>query len=202
MRVLDVGCGWGSFAIHAAREHGVSVLGITLSEPQAELARERVADGGARPIRSRSASPTTAASSTSSFDAIASIGMAEHVGEKQIDVYARTLFALLRPGGTLLNHAIAALDPPQTRSRTCSQRATSSPTASRCRCRASSSRSSARASTASTSRAFARTTRSRYATGPSASTSISRRPSSSQGSSVCACGGCICAPPGTALRLG
>ncbi len=47
----------------------------------------------------------------SSFDAIASIGMAEHVGESQIDVYARSLFTLLRPGGLLLNHAIAVLDP-------------------------------------------------------------------------------------------
>src|ERR1700742_2179501 len=46
MQVLDVGCGWGSFAIHAAREHGVSVLGITLSEGQAALARQRVADAG------------------------------------------------------------------------------------------------------------------------------------------------------------
>ena len=111
MRVLDVGCGWGSFAIHAAREHGVSVLGITLSEPQAELARERVARGGAVASASRSAWPTTASLPRGSFDAIASIGMAEHVGERQIDVYARTLFALLRPGGLLLNHAIAALDP-------------------------------------------------------------------------------------------
>ena len=46
-----------------------------------------------------------------SFDAIASIGMSEHVGESQIDNYAKSLFALLRPGGVLLNHAIAALDP-------------------------------------------------------------------------------------------
>jgi cyclopropane-fatty-acyl-phospholipid synthase len=47
----------------------------------------------------------------SSFDAIASIGMAEHVGDKQIDVYSKTLFDLLKPNGVLLNHAIAALDP-------------------------------------------------------------------------------------------
>ena len=46
MRLLDVGCGWGSFAIHAAREHGVQVTGITLSEGQAALARERVAEAG------------------------------------------------------------------------------------------------------------------------------------------------------------
>ncbi len=113
MRVLDVGCGWGSFAMHAAREHGAHVLGITLSEPQAALAREHVARAGLQEhveIRVQDYRELPAAS----FDAIASIGMSEHVGEKQIDVYARRLFGLLRPGGVLLNHAIAALDPEAT----------------------------------------------------------------------------------------
>jgi cyclopropane-fatty-acyl-phospholipid synthase len=110
MRVLDVGCGWGSFAIHAARNHGVSVTGVTLSPPQAELARQRATDAGVGEqveilVADYRQLPR------SSFDAIASIGMAEHVGESQIDLYARSLFALLRPGGRLLNHAIAALDP-------------------------------------------------------------------------------------------
>jgi cyclopropane-fatty-acyl-phospholipid synthase len=110
MRVLDVGCGWGSFAIHAAREHGVNVLGITLSGPQAELARAKVAEAGMEEqVEIRVADYRTL--ERSSFDAIASIGMAEHVGDSQIDVYGRSLFALLRPGGLLLNHAIAALDP-------------------------------------------------------------------------------------------
>jgi cyclopropane-fatty-acyl-phospholipid synthase len=110
MHLLDVGCGWGSFAIHAARDHGVTVTGITLSPAQAELARERVAQTGLeeqveiRVADYRRLPP-------SSFDAIASIGMAEHVGESRIDLYARSLFGLLRPGGLLLNHAIAALDP-------------------------------------------------------------------------------------------
>lgn len=110
MKVLDVGCGWGAFAIHAAREYGVEVTGITLSEPQAEMARERVEQAGLtdkieiRVQDYRRLSP-------SSYDAIASIGMSEHVGDKQVDVYAKTLFDLLKPGGTLLNHAIAALDP-------------------------------------------------------------------------------------------
>ncbi len=110
MRVLDVGCGWGSFAIHAAREHGVEVVGVTLSPPQAELARERVSEAGLGnrvEIRVADYRQLPAAS----FDAIASIGMSEHVGDSQIDRYARSLFALLRPGGVLLNHAIAALDP-------------------------------------------------------------------------------------------
>jgi cyclopropane-fatty-acyl-phospholipid synthase len=107
-RVLDVGCGWGSFAIHAAREHGVSVTGITLSEPQAALARKRAAEAGVEDLvdirvmdyRDLDGEP---------YDAIASIGMVEHVGANRIDEYARTLARLLRPGGRLLNHGIARL---------------------------------------------------------------------------------------------
>ncbi|HWW90578.1 MAG TPA: cyclopropane-fatty-acyl-phospholipid synthase family protein, partial [Solirubrobacteraceae bacterium] len=110
MRVLDVGCGWGSFAIHAAREYGVSVVGVTLSPPQAELARERASEAGvAGQVEILVADYRELP--RSSFDAVASIGMAEHVGESQIDLYARSLFTLLRPGGRLLNHAIATLDP-------------------------------------------------------------------------------------------
>jgi cyclopropane-fatty-acyl-phospholipid synthase len=107
-RVLDVGCGWGSFAMHAASRHGVKVLGITLSEPQARLARERAAERGLEEhveirvadYRELEAEP---------FDAIASIGMVEHVGSSQIDVYAERLARLLKPGGRLLNHGIARL---------------------------------------------------------------------------------------------
>jgi cyclopropane-fatty-acyl-phospholipid synthase len=110
MKLLDVGCGWGSFAIHAAREYGVTVTGITLSPSQAELARQKVQEAGlSEQIEIRVADYRE--QPRSSFDAIASIGMAEHVGESQIDRYAQSLFALLRPGGVLLNHAIGALDP-------------------------------------------------------------------------------------------
>jgi cyclopropane-fatty-acyl-phospholipid synthase len=110
MKVLDVGCGWGSFAIHAAAHYGVTVTGVTLSPAQAELARERVAEAGlSEQVEIRVADYRELP--PASFDAIASIGMAEHVGERQIDVYARSLFGLLRPGALLLNHAIAALDP-------------------------------------------------------------------------------------------
>jgi len=109
-RVLDVGCGWGSFAIHAATHHGVSVVGITLSEPQAELARERVAEAGvADRVEIRVADSRRLADGP--FDAIASIGMVEHVGENLIDGYAKTLAGLLAPGGRLLNHGVAVLPP-------------------------------------------------------------------------------------------
>jgi cyclopropane-fatty-acyl-phospholipid synthase len=107
-RVLDVGCGWGSFALHAAERHGVHVTGITLSPSQAERARQRVAEARLedrveirlQDYRELDGEP---------FDAIASIGMVEHVGEAQIDVYAQQLARLLKPGGRLLNHGIARL---------------------------------------------------------------------------------------------
>jgi cyclopropane-fatty-acyl-phospholipid synthase len=109
-RVLDVGCGWGSFAIHAARWHGVSVLGVTLSEEQATCARGRVAEAGlADRVEIRVADYRELRGPP--FGAIASIGMVEHVGESRIDAYARKLASVLSPGGALLNHGIAALRP-------------------------------------------------------------------------------------------
>jgi cyclopropane-fatty-acyl-phospholipid synthase len=107
-RVLDVGCGWGSFVLHAATRYGVSAVGITLSEHQAQLARERARDAGvADRVQFRVADYREI--SDGPFDAIASIGMVEHVGEEQIDIYAQRLWNLLRPGGRLLNHGIAKL---------------------------------------------------------------------------------------------
>jgi cyclopropane-fatty-acyl-phospholipid synthase len=107
-RLLDVGCGWGAFAVHAAVEHGVHVTGITLSEPQAEKARARAAEAGVADRvdikvmdwRELNAEP---------FDAISSIGMVEHVGSGNIDNYALALRNFLTPGGRLLNHGIARL---------------------------------------------------------------------------------------------
>jgi cyclopropane-fatty-acyl-phospholipid synthase len=107
-RVLDVGCGWGSFAIHAASRHGVHVTAVTLSEPQARLARERAAAAGLSE-RVDVEVMDWRELSAGSFDAISSIGMVEHVGSSQIDAYASRLAALLAPGGRLLNHGIARL---------------------------------------------------------------------------------------------
>src|SRR5512132_1069177 len=107
-RVLDVGCGWGSFVIHAASRHGTEAVGITLSEPQAELARQRVAAAGLDDkIEIRVQDYRELAGEN--FDAVASIGMVEHVGEAQIDTYAEQLASMLRPGGRLLNHGISRL---------------------------------------------------------------------------------------------
>lgn len=106
MRVLDVGCGWGSFALHAARRYGADVVGVTLSAEQAELARKRVAEAGLTDrveIRIQDYRDV----GDGPFDAISSIGMSEHVGQEQIGHYVSRLYALLRPGGRLLNHAIS-----------------------------------------------------------------------------------------------
>ncbi|MEU4033122.1 class I SAM-dependent methyltransferase [Streptomyces collinus] len=105
-RLLDVGCGWGSMAIHAAREHGVRVVGITLSQEQAAYARKRVADEGLTDrveIRVQDYRDVV----DGPYDAISSIGMAEHVGAERYLDYASDLYGLLRPGGRLLNHQIA-----------------------------------------------------------------------------------------------
>jgi len=107
-RLLDVGCGWGSLPIHAAANYGVRAVGITLSEPQAALARDRVALAGLQDrveIRVADYRELT----DGPFDKIASVGMYEHVGKDQLAGYVETIAQLLRPGGLFLNHGIARL---------------------------------------------------------------------------------------------
>jgi cyclopropane-fatty-acyl-phospholipid synthase len=106
MRLLDVGCGWGSFVIHAASEYGVDAVGVTLSEEQAAYARASVASLGVQDrveIRVQDYRDVL----DGPYDAIASIGMAEHVGLSQLGEYAGCLHSLLSPGSRLLNHAIS-----------------------------------------------------------------------------------------------
>jgi cyclopropane-fatty-acyl-phospholipid synthase len=107
MRLLDVGCGWGGMALHAASRYGVEVVGITLSEPQASYATAAARRAGltdrvtfrVQDYRDVRDGP---------FDAISSVGMVEHVGDARLPGYARRLFGLLRPGGRLLNHGISS----------------------------------------------------------------------------------------------
>ena len=107
-RLLDVGCGWGSFIVHAAREYGVHATGVTLSEPQAERARRRAEEAGVGDLVDVQVMDWRDLSGER-FDKVASIGMVEHVGSANIDAYAARLASLLRPGGWLLNHGIARL---------------------------------------------------------------------------------------------
>jgi cyclopropane-fatty-acyl-phospholipid synthase len=112
MRMLDVGCGWGALALHAAREYGVDVVGVTLSTQQADYARKQVAEAGLTAhveIRLQDYRDVD----DGPFDAISSVGMAEHVGTGPYAQYAAILFRQLKPGGRLLNHQIAAIHPAQ-----------------------------------------------------------------------------------------
>jgi cyclopropane-fatty-acyl-phospholipid synthase len=105
-RLLDVGCGWGGMAMHAALHHGARVVGVTLSEPQAEWGRQQAKDAGlADRVDIRVQDYRDVADGP--FDAISSIGMFEHVGLARLGEYFDRLYGLLRPGGRLLNHGIS-----------------------------------------------------------------------------------------------
>ena len=109
-RLLDVGCGWGGLVIHAARHFGVKAVGITLSDGQYQLARQRVIEAGLgdqvdirlQDYREVDDGP---------FDRISSVGMFEHVGLKNLPAYFQTLNRLLASDGLLMNHGITSSDP-------------------------------------------------------------------------------------------
>ena len=108
MRLLDVGCGWGGMALHAAEHYGVEVVGVTLSRQQAEWGQKAVAEAGLTgqvDLRHQDYRDVTG-----TFDAISSIGLTEHIGLAQLDAYAARLSSLLRPQGRLLNHCITCPD--------------------------------------------------------------------------------------------
>jgi cyclopropane-fatty-acyl-phospholipid synthase len=109
-RLLDIGCGWGGLIMHAAKRYGVFALGITLSEAQAELARERIAASGLSDRCRVELRDYRQLPRDSEFDKIASVGMVEHVGQRKIDEYFASAFAALRPGGLFLNHGIVSID--------------------------------------------------------------------------------------------
>ena len=197
--MLDVGCGWGSLAIHAARKH-------TACRSPASRCRSR------RPRWRASARPRPGVGDRvdirvmdyrelagEPYDKIASIGMVEHVGSVQIDEYMRTLHRLLRPGGQLLNHGIARLRVGEPEAGPFSERYVF-PDAAPLHLSRIQTASSAPAWRRSTSRASARTTPRRCATGRAGSTSTSRRASGSSARSACASGGSTCAPPATTSR--
>ncbi|HPU38079.1 MAG TPA: class I SAM-dependent methyltransferase [Microthrixaceae bacterium] len=106
IRLLDVGCGWGTLVRHAARHHGVDAVGITLSRAQAEWARDRTAAEGlsdrveirVQDYRDIHDGP---------FDAVSSVGMFEHVGAARLAEYFDDVHALMTPRGRFLNHAIS-----------------------------------------------------------------------------------------------
>jgi cyclopropane-fatty-acyl-phospholipid synthase len=105
-RLLDIGCGWGALALHAAQTHGARVKGVTLSHEQAAYASALINDAGALPAVNVELKDYRDLEDTTGFDAIVSVGMAEHVGEKNLPAYFKKAYSLLKPGGVFLNHAI------------------------------------------------------------------------------------------------
>lgn len=109
-RVLDIGCGWGGFAVYAAQYYGASVVGITLSLQQAEVARRQIAAAGLTDRCTILVADYRNLSDQEVFDKIVSVGMVEHVGISQLQLYFRQAHRLLKPGGVFLNHGIASGD--------------------------------------------------------------------------------------------
>ncbi|HKT33921.1 MAG TPA: cyclopropane-fatty-acyl-phospholipid synthase family protein [Nitrospira sp.] len=109
-RVLDVGCGWGGFALYAAQVHGVLVHGITLSRRQAEVANQRIAAAGFSRRCRVEVRDFRDVHGERMYDKIISIGMVEHVGRHRLASYHERALQLLAPGGVLLTQGIGARD--------------------------------------------------------------------------------------------
>lgn len=107
-RLLDVGCGWGGLARHAARHYGVSVYGITLSKEQLTLAREKNAEAGLDSAIDLQLQDYRDLPGAERFDKVVSVGMFEHVGHANLDSYFKILADQVKPGGLVMNHGITA----------------------------------------------------------------------------------------------
>ena len=107
-RLLDIGCGWGALIMRAAEQYGVQCVGVTLSEMQHAYAAEQIAErglGGRVEVRLQDYRDIP---EDQSFDKIVSVGMFEHVGERQLKTYFGKIHRLLKPGGVAMNHGITS----------------------------------------------------------------------------------------------
>ncbi|WP_259758481.1 C17 cyclopropane fatty acid synthase CfaB [Pseudomonas sp. GCEP-101] len=109
-KLLDVGCGWGGLARLAAREFGVQVHGITLSEEQLKLGRERVKDDGLEGKVTLELLDYRDLPRDGRYDKVVSVGMFEHVGHANLGLYFQHLYDAVRPGGLVMNHGITSSD--------------------------------------------------------------------------------------------
>jgi len=112
-RMLDIGCGWGGLVIYAAQHYGVEAVGITLSGPQAELAKEYIRMAGLEDRCRVEVRDYRELEEPGRYDKLVSVGMFEHVGEALLPTYFQQAYGLLRPGGLFLNHGIANTAPAQ-----------------------------------------------------------------------------------------
>jgi len=114
-RLLDIGCGWGGLIIYAAQHYGVDATGITLSENQATLAKERIGQSGLGDRCRVAIRDYRTLNAGDGYDKISSIGMVEHVGASHLPVYFASAFRALKPGGLFMNHGIVSLSEPRPR---------------------------------------------------------------------------------------
>lgn len=105
-RLLDIGCGWGALLMHAAKHYGVNAHGVTLSAQQLKVARERIAAAGLAGKVSVELQDYRDIPGAAVYDKVASIGMFEHVGLKNLPAYFGAVHRLLKPHGLFLNHGI------------------------------------------------------------------------------------------------
>jgi len=106
--LLDIGCGWGALAIHAARHYGVTVHGITLSEEQQRFALERVRKEGLQEKVKIELLDYRDLPEQAKYDKVVSVGMFEHVGLKNFPTYFGTVKRVLKSSGLFLNHGITS----------------------------------------------------------------------------------------------
>lgn len=112
-RFLDIGCGWGGLILYAAKTYGVQATGITLSDNQFALAKERVRQAGLErriDVLLLDYRDTVSRFGEATFDKVSSVGMFEHVGLKNFPVYCNTVRRLLRDRGLFLNHGFTSSD--------------------------------------------------------------------------------------------
>ena len=114
-RLLDIGCGWGGLIMYAAEHYGVDATGITLSENQAKLARERIQQAGLGNRCRVAIRDYRTLNASDAYDKISSVGMIEHVGASHLAVYFDSAFRALKPGGLFMNHGIVSLSEPRPR---------------------------------------------------------------------------------------
>ena len=105
-KLLDIGCGWGGLIMHAAEKYGVEAVGITLSQPQADLANAKIRAAGLADRCRAEICDYRDVPGERSFDKLVSVGMIEHVGEEKLPDYFRKAYQLLKPDGVFLNHGI------------------------------------------------------------------------------------------------
>ena len=105
-KFLDIGCGWGGLLVHAAKNYGVSVTGITLSREQQKLVEQRIKDENLGDRCRVLYQDYRDIPPTGEYDKAASVGLAEHIGEKMMPVLMQRAWDAIKPRGQYLHHGI------------------------------------------------------------------------------------------------